>query len=115
MMDKSNINWNAMSDQAIMKSIGIFIKQQRLGQNKTQQQLALEAGINRATLSLFEKGESSNLATLIQLLRVLNCLQLLEIFQAKPQISPLQLAKLEQKERRRARAKNTKEKLKTDW
>lgn len=115
MMDKSNIKWTTMSDQAIMKSIGLFIKQQRLAQNKTQQQLSHEAGINRATLSLFEKGESSNLATFIQLLRVLNCLQLLELFQVKQQISPLKLAKLEQKERQRARTKITKEKPTTDW
>jgi DNA-binding XRE family transcriptional regulator len=87
-----------------------------LEQNKTQLQLAEEAGINRATLSLFENGVSSNLMTFIQLLRALKLLHLLQEFQVKQQISPLQLAKLEQSKRSRARSKNNKEsKPKSDW
>lgn len=116
-MDNTNINWNAMSDQAIMKSIGLFIRHQRLQQNKSQQKLATDAGINRATLSLVEKGESSNLATIIQLLRVLGQLQLLQIFEYKQQFSPLQLAKLAKNERQRARRSNktTPTKPTSDW
>ena len=116
-MDNTNNNWNAMSDQAIMKSIGLFIKQQRLQQNKSQQQLAIDAGINRATLSLVERGESANMATIIQLLRVLGLLHLLQIFEHKQQLSPIQLAKLEKAERIRASSKNktTPNKPTTDW
>lgn len=116
-MDNTNINWNAMSDQAIMKSIGSYIRHQRLQQNKSQQKLATDAGINRATLSLVEKGESSNLATIIQLLRVLGQLQLLQVFEYNQQPSPLQLAKLAKNERLRARRSNKTipNKPTTDW
>lgn len=115
-MDNTNNNWTAMSDQAIMKSIGLFIKQQRLQKNKSQQKLAEDAGINRATLSLVEHGESSNFATIIQLLRVLGQLHLLQVFEYKEQVSPLQLAKLAKKERLRASSnKTTPNKPTIDW
>jgi hypothetical protein len=50
----------------------------------------------------FEKGKRSNTLTLIQLLRALDKLYVLENFEIKEQISPLKLAKLEKKKRKRA-------------
>ena len=116
MTDITNIQWSAMSDAAILKSIGEFIKQNRIEQNKTQAQLAFEAGINRATLSQVENGSKSNLLTFIQILRTLDLLYLFKDFQLKQQISPLQLAKLEQSKRKRAKKSNTKNtELKSNW
>ncbi|MCX6235746.1 MAG: helix-turn-helix transcriptional regulator [Bacteroidetes bacterium] len=118
MTEITNKQWSAMSDSALMKTIGSFIKHHRLEQNKTQAQLAAEAGINRATLSLFENGVNSNLMTFIQLLRVLKLLHLLQEFQVKQQISPLQLARLEHSKRIRARRTGSDEKKstpKSDW
>ena len=115
-MDKSNMNCNAMSDSAILKVMGEFIKYHRLDQNKSQSQLAEEAGINRSTLSEFENGQRSNTITLIQLLRALDKLYILETFQVRNQPSPIQLAKLEQKKRKRA-SKTIKagKQPKSDW
>ena len=48
-MDKINNDWLAMSDDAIIKSIGAFIKHHRIEQNRTQQEVADDAGINRTT------------------------------------------------------------------
>jgi putative transcriptional regulator len=116
MTDKSNKKWNAGSDTAIIVSIGEFIKHYRLEQNKTQSQLAEEAGINRSTLSEFENGMRSNLITLIQLLRALNLLDVLQVFQVQQQISPIQLAELEQSKRKRAsKAKKISKKPKSNW
>lgn len=116
MMETTDIYRNATSDIATLRSIGEFIKYHRLKQNKTQEQLAEEAGINRTTLVEFEQGKRSNTITLIQLLRVLNQLQVLAPFQINKQLSPLQLAKLEQKERKRATGTSIKEgKPKSDW
>ena len=109
MSDISNIKWNAMSDMAIMKVIGAFVKHHRLEQNITQEQMAETVGINRATLSLFENGESNNLITLIQLLRALNLLPMLEPFLVTRQVSPLQLARLERTKRLKARRTHKKE------
>ncbi len=115
-MDKDNMNCNAMSDSAILKVMGTFIKHHRLDQNKSQSQLAEEAGINRSTLSEFENGQRSNTITLIQLLRVLDKLYMFETFQVQNQLSPIQLAKLEQKKRKRAsKIINTGKQPKSDW
>lgn len=105
MTDISYINWNAMSDKAVNSLLGGFIRQSRIRQNKTQEQLAKEAGISRSTLSLFEKGENSSLILFIRLLRALNLLHLLREFELREQLSPLQLAKLEHSQRKRVKAK----------
>jgi len=102
-MEKDNINWYAMSDKALLGFIGQFIHETRLQQNKTQQQTAMAAGINRSTLSQVEKGNGGTLLTLIQILRVLEQLPVLKDFTIEQQISPLQLAKLELNKRKRAR------------
>ena len=81
MTDKNNIKANALSDNAIVETISAFIKHHRLEQNKTQTQLATEAGINRSTLVEFEKGQRANMITFIQLLRALNLLHILKQFE----------------------------------
>ncbi len=105
-----------MSDMAIAESIGDFIKHHRLQQNKTQQQIASDAGINRSTLVQLENGKKINLFTLIRVLRVLNLLYVMDAFQVQEQISPLQLAKAEQRKRKRARnTDNDNTQQSTDW
>lgn len=116
MMDKTNKIWNAASDNAIVDTIGAFIRHHRLEQNKTQSQLAEEAGINRSTLAEFEKGKRSNIITFIQLLRVLNLLYVMEQFKISQQISPIQLAEMEQSKRKRAaKTKKVIKKSKSNW
>ncbi len=106
MMEKTNI-LNQMSDEAIVQFIGNYIHQTRLNQNKTQATLAKEAGVNRSTVSQIENGEAISLVSLIQLLRGLNSLEVLQKFEVKKQLSPVELAKLEHKKRQRARGKGT--------
>jgi len=118
MTDISYTNWIAASDTALLERLGAFVKHHRLLQSKTQEQLAREAGIVRSTLSLFERGENISLLVFIQLLRALKLLPLLQEFQIRQQISPLQLAKMERSKKSRARqTKRGKVKLKpeTDW
>ena len=110
-----NINWIAMSDQNIVKTIGEFLKTQRLNQNKTQSQLAGEAGLNRWTLSQIENGEGITLNSLIQILRSLNLLSVLDNFTIEQQVSPLELARTEYKKRQRARNKLNNDKIESEW
>jgi transcriptional regulator with XRE-family HTH domain len=95
-----------LSDMAILRMIGDFIKKKRMALNKTQDTLAEEASISRSTLSLLERGEKVNLITLIQVLRVLDELQILEAFEVRQQISPIEYIKL-QKKYERQRVRNT--------
>ena len=106
MLVKTNIDWVSMTDNSIIQSIGAFIRHHRLEQNKTQQQLATEAGINRWTISKIEKGESVTLAILIQILRILDLLHVLDAFEIREQVSPIEYAKLKEKKRKRARTGN---------
>ena len=117
MLGNNNTEWVSMTDNAIINAIGAYIKHQRLEQNKTQAQVANEAGINRWTLSQIENGESVTLKTLIQILRVLDLIHLLEIFTVKEKISPIEYAKLQEKKKRRARPKNKETNLNedTEW
>jgi transcriptional regulator with XRE-family HTH domain len=105
MIEKTSTVWVAMSDKAIISAIGAYIRHQRLKQNKTQAQVANEAGINRWTLSQIENGGSITLATLIQILRVLDLIHLLSIFTIEETISPIEYAKLKEKKKKRASPK----------
>lgn len=114
-MGNTNINWTAMSDANIVAKIGEFLKNERLNNNKTQAQLAEEAGINRWTVSQIEKGEPITLLSLIQIMRALNVLHVLDVFAIKQEISPLELAKLEQQKRQRASNTENNTTKKSDW
>lgn len=105
-MVKTNNKWLSMSDIHIISVLGKYIKEQRLVQNKTQANIADMAGVNRWTISKIENGEPVSLLSFIQILRALNLLEILKIFEMPTQISPLQLAKLEREKRKRA-SKNT--------
>jgi transcriptional regulator with XRE-family HTH domain len=115
MNDKAFKEWYSMSDHAISIHIGAFVKHHRVEQNKTQEVLSHEAGISRSTLSLLERGETVTLATLIQVLRVLNQLQVLNAFEVQRRISPLALAKSERDKRKRARNTKMQNPEKSDW
>ena len=106
-MGNININWSELSDNAVLAQIGLFIQQSRLQQNKNQQQIADAAGINRSTLSQIENGKGGTLISLIQILRVLGQLSFMKDFQVvEDRPSPMYLATLEMKRRKRARNTN---------
>ena len=97
--------WASMSDKSLLEFIGAFIRHQRMEQNKTQKELSTNAGISRSTLSLLERGETVTVTTLIQVLRVLDQLEVMNAFEIRETISPLALAKLQKEKHRRARSK----------
>lgn len=103
MNEMSYIEWYAMADVDVQKRIGIFIQHHRLKQNKTQTDVSKAAGMSRSTLSLLERGETVTLATLIQVLRVLDLFYVFDAFQVKTEISPVLYAKMKREERQRAR------------
>lgn len=105
-MENNNINWHELSDEAVQAVIGRFIQETRLQQNKSQKQVADAAGLNRSTMSQIENGKGGTLITLIQILRVLNQMSFLNVFQVEEKPSPLYLAKMEMKKRKRARKTN---------
>lgn len=116
MKEFSIIELKRMSDDAIIKAIGEYIRTVRLDRNLTQEQLGERAGVHRTTIRDLELGKRSTLLTLIQVLRSLDELQTLKNFKVSKELSPLELAKLEMNERKRAGgSKSDKEPKKPDW
>jgi transcriptional regulator with XRE-family HTH domain len=115
MNDNQYIDWVSMSDAALAQTIGTFVKHHRLAQNKTQEEVANAANISRSTLSLLEKGEAVTVPTILQVLRVLDLLYVMNAFKIQEEISPLELAKQEQNKRQRARNTDSDTNKKSDW
>ena len=107
MNEMSYQDWSLMSDKALLEQIGQFVQSHRLNQNKSQDQVAEAAGMSRSTLSLLERGEKVRIDSLIQVLRVLDLLYIMDVFKVKEQISPLEYAKLRKKQRKQASPKKS--------
>lgn len=100
-----NTNWNNISNPAIVQELGKRLKQIRLKKNITQYELAKNSGLDRTTISQLENGRPATLLTLVQVLRALDKLDLLNIFSEESAISPLEVAKLKRQTRKRASGK----------
>ncbi len=105
-MGYTSIDYSEMSDRAIISLVGQFIKQQRLEKEMTQAKVAEAAGVNRWTISKIENRESITLTSLIQILRALELLDIFEKFQYKRKLSPIEMVKIESKNKKRVRGKN---------
>ena len=87
MNDISLEKWLSMSDKALVNQIATFVKHHRIAKNKTQDEVAKAAAISRSTLSLLERGETVTIGTLLQVLRVLDQLQIMQVFVVNETIS----------------------------
>jgi transcriptional regulator with XRE-family HTH domain len=96
----------AMADPAIVKEVCANIKQMRLSRNITQAELASRAGVDRTTVSRMESGRAATLLTLVQILRALDRLDLLNVFHEEPEISPLQILRVQERRRKYASGKH---------
>jgi len=101
-----------MADGAILEDLGRRLARHRIAQNYTQEELAIEAGISKRTLERLEAGQSSQLLTVIRVLRALNMVNLLDAAIPDVATRPVDLLRLG-KDRQRASAK--KEKPNKEW
>jgi len=90
------------SDKALLRDLGERLRQARLRRNLSQQELAQRAGLNRSTVSEYERGSSTSTLTLVQVLRALGMLDELTDFLPDPGPSPLDLAQSQHHQRQRA-------------
>ena len=94
------------SPLAIAEELGGRLKQARLNANLTQADIAERAGISRKIVINAEKGKVQ-LEPMAAIMLALNLAGQLNAFLPKQDISPLQLAKLQGKERQRASGTKT--------
>jgi transcriptional regulator with XRE-family HTH domain len=94
------------TDKALLKELGSRLRTTRLNQNITQDQLALRSGVGKGAVRAAELGGNPTLLNLLRILRALQKLDQLDLFLPETGPSPLQMAKLQGKQRVRARQKN---------
>lgn len=91
------------TDREMLREIGQRLSGYRLQKNLTQEELAAATGLNQKTISHAEAGKDPRLSTIIRILRALGRIEALDAFLPKPGVSPLILARMAGRERRRAR------------
>lgn len=91
-----------LTDAAILSELGRRLERRRLELERTQADVAREAGIGKRTLERVEAGESADLTTLLRILRALDLLDRLETLIPDSAPGPLALLRLQGRERRRA-------------
>jgi transcriptional regulator with XRE-family HTH domain len=95
-------DYSQMTDEAVLEGLGDRLSRFRLDRNLTQADLATEAGVHKNTVFRLEAGESTQLRSLVRVLRVLGLLDRIETLIPEPVPSPLR--QLEALERQRKRA-----------
>ena len=96
-----------LTDDALLGELGAGLERARLERNLTQAQVAEQAGVSKSTLERLEKGASSQLINLIRILRALDLLEGLNQLLPETQFSPIEQVKLRGKARRRASSPKT--------
>ncbi|MFC3393760.1 helix-turn-helix transcriptional regulator [Brenneria rubrifaciens] len=91
----------SQSPAAIAEALGERLKQARLNSNLTQTEVAALAGLSRKAVLNAEKGKVQ-LDALVAIMEVLNLTEQLDNFLPPQAISPIQLARLQGKQRQRA-------------
>ncbi|MDR1938721.1 MAG: helix-turn-helix domain-containing protein [Tannerellaceae bacterium] len=91
------MDWNSMSNTAIIEEIGRRIKGYRLKKRYTQRDMAKHAGVSLFTIAKIEAGQPVSISMLIPVLRVLRLLDNLEMLFPEIDISPVELMKLKRK------------------
>lgn len=91
-----------MTDAAIVRELGRRLRRARLNRDISQEDLASQARMSVSTLKKLESGGGIRLVGLISVLRALAALDELDALVPAPGPSPLSLAKLHGRVRRRA-------------
>jgi len=93
---------STMNDEAILEEFGQRLARRRLDQGLTQAELAEQAGVGKRTVERVEAGGSTQLTTVIRIMRVLGLLEALDRAVPAAAPSPLDLLKRRGKQRQRA-------------
>ena len=89
------------SPAALTEELGERLRQARLNGDLTQAEVAERAGVSRKIVLNAEKGKVQ-LESFVAIMLALNLTEQLDLFLPKPQVSPVQLIKLQGKKRQRA-------------
>ena len=88
--------------QDALKELGARLQRERLNRNLTQAEIAARAGVGVRTVRYLEAGRTTTVETMLRVLQALDKLEAFAGFLPAPGLSPIQLAKLRGRERKRA-------------
>lgn len=91
-----------MSEKEQLSYIGQQLQKIRLKEDLTQSEVSKMTGLNRSNISVIEKGGNPNLTTFLKILQVYGRLDELQEVLHTPEISPMQLLKIKNKEKKYA-------------
>lgn len=105
-MATNNINWKILKDDKVVLQLGKELRRMRLERNLSQAEVAKRAGLDRTTVVKLEAGRAATVMTVVQVLRAMDRLEVLDGFHEEPQLTPYQVveqqAKYLKKQRKRA-------------
>jgi transcriptional regulator with XRE-family HTH domain len=104
-----------LTDDAVLVELGSRIASRRLELQLTQASVAEQAGIAKRTLERMEAGKTSQLSTLVRVLRVLDATSGLENLLSASEVSPMDLLKHKEKVRKRASGLRATKAPETPW
>ena len=103
-------NLYLLSDEDIIRHISAKVKELRLKQNMSQNELAQKAGISLSSMVRAEEGVIKSVDVLLRILRTLGKLEVLQPLIDKEPISPETYFKLTQQQQHPARKRAAKNK-----
>jgi transcriptional regulator with XRE-family HTH domain len=96
-MPTSNIYWQGLSDTQAVERLGAELRRMRLERNLSQAEVATRAGLDRTTVVKLEAGRAATLLTVVQVLRAIGRLEVLEGFHQEPQPTPYMIVEAQEK------------------
>ena len=99
------------SNNNLLTQIGEKVRGRRVAACLTQRQLAEQAGVALSAIGNIEKGGNCSLLTLIQVLRTLKSLDLIESFFRQEEISPIAYAEQAHKKSTPQRVRTSKQNI----
>lgn len=95
------------TDLQILKVIGSRLSRLRVDSGLTQQDLSKRSGVSKSTIERMESGKSTQLSTLVKVLRELRLLNNLDILIPEQKLTPVDYLNHKRKDRKRASSKST--------
>jgi len=95
---------SSSSDSVVLREVGERLARTRLERNVSQQALADETGVSKATIERLETGQPVKSTSLIRVLRTLGLLDTLDRLVPEPLPSPVERLRLQGRRRLRAGA-----------
>lgn len=96
-----------MTEDAILVELGGRLAQHRLALEMPQAELAAQAGVSKRTVERIEAGATTQMSTMIRILRALNLFDCVETMVPDTKPGPMDLLKLKGKDRKRASRRKT--------